>query len=116
MVHGLPKMKDVKGTAGWMAAAGFRPGMLWAPVVAVAECFGGFALILGVLTRPIAALLALQFLVILIWRLATRHPFTALDRTGWELDLVLFGALIVLMTSGGGVWQLGQWLRIFAPW
>ena|SRR3989344_7543648 len=113
MVHGWPKLKDIRGTAAWMGEAGFHPGMLFAPLVAALEFFGGMALLLGIFTRPVAALLALQFLVILVWRLATRHPFTAMDRAGWELDLVLLGAALVLMTAGGGALQLGAWLSLF---
>ena len=107
LAHGLPKLKNLKGTGEWFQSVGFKPRFFWGTVAALAEFFGGMALILGFFTQVAAAILALQFLVILAWRLKRRDSFVG----GWELDLVVLGALFALLTLGGGAYALDYWLR-----
>ena len=48
----------LEGTGQWMASIGLEPGVLMAFLAGSAEFFGGLALVLGLLTRPAAALTA----------------------------------------------------------
>ena len=102
MVHGLPKLKDIKATVANFAGMGFRPGAFWGPLAAVLEFFGGIALILGVMVSPIAALFAGEFLVIVIWKLIKRGAFVG----GWEFDLLLLAVSFALFLLGAGAWSL----------
>ena len=64
---------------------------------------GGIGLLIGIFTPTIAALLALQFVTIIVWKLAKRQPFVG----GWEFDLLIFAALLVLALNGAGVVFVG---------
>lgn len=103
VIHGWPKIKNIRGTAAWMSSAGFWPGMFWAPVVAVFEFFGGLALVSGFFVQFLAAIAAIQFMVIIIWRLIGRQPFAS----GYEIDILIFVASLTLLTSGGGFYSFG---------
>ena len=116
MARGFPKLKDLRGAGAAMAKEGLRPGKLFALLFGILESFGGLALVLGILTRPVAALLVLELLLILALRFIHKENFIGKNTTGWELDLTLLGAALVLMTAGGGIWQIGEWLSIFLPW
>lgn len=100
IAHGWPKIKDLKTTAENFGKMGFRPGAFWGTVAALAEFFGGIAIVLGILVNYVALFVALEFMVILGWRLKNKHAFVG----GWELDLILFGAALVLATIGGGMY------------
>ena len=65
---------------------------------------GGIALILGLATQCVAVVLVLEFLVIIAWRIKNKHAFVG----GWELDLLIFGALLVLLFNGGGAHTLDR--------
>lgn len=93
IVHGWPKVSDLRKNAEGFSAMGFRPGVLWGTIVALLEFFGGIALLFGVFTGAFAFLFALEFLVILIHRIAKRHPFVH----GWEIDLLIFAALLIFI-------------------
>src|SRR3989344_4707427 len=60
LVHGIPKLKDLKGTAGFVASLGFKPGIFWAVALAFTEFFGALALLFGLFTRVAADLLILS--------------------------------------------------------
>lgn len=102
IAHGLPKLKNLKGTASGFDGMGFRPGALWGTLVAFLEPLGGLAVLLGVLTVPLAALFAVEFLVIIIWKIGKHMPFVG----GWEFDLLIFAAAVVLLFSGAGMISL----------
>ena len=83
IVHGFPKLKNLKETGSNFANMGFRPGMFWGTLAALLESFGGLALILGIVTVPVAAFFVVEFLVIVIWKIGKHAPFVG----GWEFDL-----------------------------
>jgi putative oxidoreductase len=103
VAHGFPKLKNWKGTTQWFQSIGFKPGWLWGTVAGLLEFFGGIALVIGLRTRFAALFLALQFAVIIIWKLARKTPMSG--QNGWELDLVILGALLALLTVGGGMYS-----------
>ena len=103
MVHGWKKLRDLKQAALNMEGMGFKPGRLFGTVAAILEFFGGIAIILGFLTGLTAFLFAGEFVVILCWRLAKRAPFPA-----YELDLLIFASIIVLIALGAGPFSLDR--------
>ena len=103
LAHGVPKLRNLKSTGEWMGQSGFRPGWLWAPVVAIAESCGGLALILGFGTPLVALALGIQFAVINFWKIFREEPLVG----GFELDLAILAGLLVLLTVGGGAWGFG---------
>src|SRR2546426_7337054 len=60
LVHGVPKMRDLKKTMGFVRGTGFPGGAAFALLFSLLEFFGGLALIAGVLTQPVAGLFALE--------------------------------------------------------
>jgi len=106
VVHGLPKIKNIKQTAENFQGMGFRPGMFWGPVVAAVEFFGGIALIFGFSVQIVAGLFTIQFATITVWKLIKRAPFIG----GLELDLLLLGTCLMLVTIGGGIFSLDRFL------
>lgn len=106
LLHGWPKLKDLKTTAVNFGAMGFKPGAFWGPLVACAEFFGGLALILGIYTEFAAAVIGIEFLVITIWKIIRRQPFVG----GFELDLLILGVALLLLTQGAGAFSLCSFL------
>ena len=102
VAHGWPKISDVRGTATWLGPAGFRPAMVWAPIIAVIEFGGGLLLLAGVFARIVLFFVVLQFIVIIIWRLKNRDSFIG----KLELDVVVLAAALALLTLGGGAWTI----------
>lgn len=100
--HGLPKIRDLKKTAANFEAMGFKPGFLWGTIAAVAEFFGGLALVAGFGVSYAALILAVQFAVIMAWRFKRRDPLIG----GYELDLLMLAVLLLLAVQGGGSFSL----------
>ncbi len=95
VAHGWPKLKDLKATASNFSGMGFRPGALWGTIAALAEVFGGLALLAGMGAQTAAAVLALELVVIIVWRLDKGDKFVG----GYELDLLLLAAMLFLATQ-----------------
>jgi uncharacterized membrane protein YphA (DoxX/SURF4 family) len=92
-VHGPAKLKGTMG--GFMTFIGF------------AETAGAAALFLGWLV-PLASLGLAIIMCGAIWKkVHTWHvPFAAMDKTGWEFDLLILAGCLVLMCHGGGLYAL----------
>ena len=108
--HGAQKLfgwfggYGLEGTAQWMDSIGLQPGMLMAALAGSAEFFGGLALVLGLLTRPAAALTAFTMLVA-IFSVHISSGFF-LSNGGYEYGFVLLIASISLLISGAGRFSL----------
>lgn len=102
LVHGWPKLKDIKGTAGWLGSEGFKPGIFWAVVIAILEVFGGLGLILGIYVQVLAALFAVQMFTGTIWKMKKGMKLV----NGYEIDLALLAGALVLLTLGPGTYAL----------
>lgn len=104
--HGAQKLfgwfggYGLEGTAGWMDSIGLSPGMLMALLAGAAEFFGGLALIVGLLTRPAAAALAVAMLVAIFAVHFENGLFMA--NNGYEFGLALLAASVSLLFSGAG--------------
>ena len=96
--HALPKLKNAKGMAHMM---GQPRGMIF--VLGGVELLSSVGLVLGIYTQLAAALLAIVMIGAIYFKTAKWHvPFAAMDKTGWEFDLVLLAANIAILLSGGG--------------
>jgi len=106
VLHGLPKIKDLKGTGAWFQSVGFKPGMFWATLVALLEVFGGFALAFGFLTQIIAVMLVAQFVVILL-TLKRKVPMKEK-----EFDVLILAASLFFIVAGAGTISLDEYFGI----
>ena len=104
--HGAQKLfgwfggYGLEGTGQFMASQGLEPGFVMALLAGSAEFFGGLALILGVLVRPAAAVLALTMLVAGLVVHSANGLFLA--NGGFEFALALFSSSLALAFLGGG--------------
>lgn len=96
--HALPKLKNAKGMAQMM---GMPAGMIF--MLGGVEFLSSIGLVLGIYTQLAAALLAIVMIGAIYFKMAKWHmPFAAMDKTGWEFDLILLAANIAILLSGGG--------------
>lgn len=90
----------LSGTAQYMESLGLTPGYLMAMLSGGTEFFGGLALIIGLLARPAAALLAVMLLVAIVSVHIGNGLFMA--NNGYEYALALLGAVIAVLIEGAG--------------
>src|SRR3989344_4293069 len=109
LAHGWPKIRDLKATAQGFDSMGFKPGRFWGTLVAIAEFLGGLLLIAGLFTQVAALILAIQFIVIMIWKLRSKQKLVG----GYELDLILLVALLVLATTGSSLYALDSYFGVY---
>ena len=104
--HGAQKLfgwfggYGLEGTAGWMTSIGLEPGLLMATMAGSAEFFGGLLLIVGLLVRPAALILAITMIVAIV----TVHLQNGLfmENNGYEFGLVLLAISVGLVFRGAG--------------
>lgn len=100
--HGWQKFNQftIAGTQAAFSKMGVPAADAVAPVVATLELVGGIALILGVLARVFAILLALNMLGALFLVHAPAGVFA--EAGGFELVLLLAGAALAVALTGAG--------------
>jgi putative oxidoreductase len=100
--HGWQKFNEftIAGTQASFAKMGVPAAEIAAPAVAVLELAGGIALIVGILTRVVAALLAVDMLGALFLVHAPAGVFASAG--GYELVLVLAAAALAVALTGAG--------------
>lgn len=99
----------LEGTAGWMASIGLEPGMLMATLAGSAEFFGGLLLIVGLLVRPAALMLAITMIMAIV----TVHLSNGLfmSNNGYEFALALLVISVSLMFRGAGSYSVDRVLQ-----
>jgi len=107
LVHGWPKIKNLRGTGQAFEGMGFKAGVFWAAVVALVEFVGGLALIAGFFTQIVSFLVAVQFIVIILKLKLPQKSFMS-----FEFDLLILAASILLLTVGGGALSSDEFLGI----
>ena len=109
LAHGWPKLKNDKAQlAGWLESLKFRPGKFWAWVVTLAEFLGGILILIGLFMQFAAAVLAIEFLVIIFW-VRRAEPFVARSEApsmSLEFDFLILAALLALLVLGPGAWAV----------
>jgi putative oxidoreductase len=113
--HGAQKLfgwfggYGLEGTAGWMSSIGLEPGLLMAILAGSAEFFGGLLLILGLLVRPSALMLAITMVVAIITVHLQNGLFMA--NNGYEFGLALLVACVALTLRGAGRFSADRLLQ-----
>jgi putative oxidoreductase len=104
--HGAQKLfgwfggYGLEGTGQWMASIGLEPGLLLAALSGSAEFFGGLLLIIGLLTRPAALVLAVTMVVAILS--VHIHNGLFMSNNGFEFGLALLAGAVSLLISGAG--------------
>ena len=91
------------GTGAWMESIGLAPGYLMALLAGAAEFFGGLALIVGLLVRPSALVLAITMLVA-VFAVHIENGFF-MANNGYEFAFALLGMSVALAVRGGGAFS-----------
>ncbi|QLE87606.1 DoxX family protein [Shewanella sp. Scap07] len=108
--HGAQKLfawfggYGLEGTGQWMESIGLAPGFLMALLAGSAEFFGGLLLIVGLLTRPTAVVLAVTMLVAIFSVHFENGLF--MSNNGYEFGLALFAISLALALQGAGRFAL----------
>jgi putative oxidoreductase len=106
-MHGMPKL------FGWFGGMGPEGGaaelVSLMGLAGVLEVFGGLAIVLGVLTRPVAVVLALEMLIAYFYAHAPRGPIPYAN--GGELALLYFFVWAYLAGNGAGPASVDRWLE-----
>ena len=106
MAHGAQKLfgwfggYGLEGTGGWMESIGLAPGFVMALLAGSGEFFGGLLILLGLLTRPAAATLAITMIVAIFSVHFANGLF--ISSNGYEFGLALLAASVSLAISGAG--------------
>ncbi|MBI2990421.1 MAG: DoxX family protein [Candidatus Magasanikbacteria bacterium] len=100
LYHAWPKMKNPKAFAGMMGGQ----NMVWFPfVLGLAELVGALGVLSGVWLQVSALILVFVMLGAMSMKIGKwKIPFSAMDKMGWEFDLILLAASLLLLFSGGG--------------
>ncbi|NIB40191.1 DoxX family protein [Pseudomaricurvus alkylphenolicus] len=113
--HGAQKLfgwfggYGLEGTGAWMASIGLNPGELMAALAGGAEFFGGLALIVGLLVRPAALVLAVTMLVAIFAVHIGNGLF--MSNNGYEFGLALFVISAALVVRGAGSISADQFIH-----
>jgi putative oxidoreductase len=96
----------LEGVGQWMESIGLAPGYLQALMAGSAEFFGGIALIIGLLARPAAAVLAVTMVV----AIATVHLANGffMSNNGYEFALALLAISAAILIEGAGKLSLDK--------
>jgi putative oxidoreductase len=106
-LHGAPKLF---GWFGGMGPAGGSAELFSLMGLAgVLEVFGGLAIALGVFTRPVAVVLALEMLAAYFMAHAPQGPVPSSN--GGELALLYLGVWTLLAGNGAGPWSVDAAIR-----
>ena len=112
--HGAQKLfgwfggYGLEGTAAWMASIGLEPGLPMAAMAGGAEFFGGLLLIVGLLVRPTALVLAITMVVAIVTVHLQNGLFMA--NNGYEFGLALLAVSVALALRGAGSLSADQLL------
>jgi putative oxidoreductase len=98
--HAMPKLKGKMGAF-----------MLF---IGIAEILGGIAVLCGFLTEPAAIGIAVIMLGAIYKKIFEwKTPFSSMEKTGWEYDMILLAAALALLFTGAGNYSvdalLGWW-------
>lgn len=100
MVHGWQKVgMGIGNVAGFFGQVGAPLPALTAPLVAYLELVGGAAVILGLLARPIAAMLAFDMFMA---TMLVHRPNGFSGQGGMEFTTVLGATAIAVAVAGAG--------------
>ncbi len=100
--HAMPKLKHPQKVAQMMGGPAAMP-----VVLGIVEMVAALALVLGVAVPLAALVLGIVMLGAIYFKMVKWHiPFAAMDKSGWEFDLILLAGNVVLLVVGGGSFTL----------
>ncbi len=111
MFHGWPKISGGVDTWTWLGGnmsiigLGFAPAF-WGFMAAVAEFLGGILLIIGVLTRPVAAMMLFTMLIATLMHIQVGDPINTIMHP--LKGLVVFTGFLL---SGAGKYSVDNLLK-----
>jgi putative oxidoreductase len=105
LAHGWGKVPPQPGFVGRVGGLGLPAPELFAWLAAFAEFAGGLLLAVGLLTRPVAALIVVHFLVV-VFLAHAGDPFG--DR---ELGLFFLVSALLFLLAGAGRYSADAMLR-----
>jgi putative oxidoreductase len=121
--HGAQKVFGWYGGPGLKATMNaFQQHMKIPPAAAAlaafTECFGGLALIVGLLARPAALGLTIVMLVAIAKVHARNGLFLNMQGTpgkghGYEFNLAIIGLTVSILIGGAGLWSIDRLIRAF---
>ncbi len=106
LAHGMQKLfgafggSGIEGFSGMLKGLGFAAPVFWSWVAAIAEGLGGLFLLLGVIPRISAALIAIVILVAIAKVHGPKGFF--MMQGGFEYQFLILMTCIALMFTGGG--------------
>jgi putative oxidoreductase len=108
--HGIQKL-FFGGAAGSVAGKAFTDWglpepLLWANAIGVLELFGGILLLLGLLTRPVALLFAIELLVFIFGVHIDKGWLW--NKGGYQYPTFLFVLMLAFVVRGGGHYSLDR--------
>lgn len=116
MPHGAQKLfgwfggYGLSGTGAYFGdTLGMQPGIVFALIAGLIEFFGGLALVLGLLTRPIAAVVAIFLAVALSTHVSNGYFWTG---GGIEYPLMWLLLAVAMVLGGGGAYSLDRRLGL----
>jgi len=115
IAHGAQKLfawfggYGLEGTGQWMASIGIEPGYQMALLAGSAEFFGGIALLIGLMVRPAALVLAVTMLVAIYSVHFVNGLF--MSANGYEFALALLAITVALVISGAGKFSVDNLLN-----
>jgi putative oxidoreductase len=106
IIEGWPKIIAPFAQTGFVEGLGFYPGWLWSPVLAAMQFFGGFFIVAGLFTRPVA--LANGVMLAITFGYHYSNPYGEVFLTQAGIDALkaggnLFTSEAVALLSDGGV-------------
>ena len=115
LIFGWGKLTNYEATAGYFAHSGVPLPGLAAMIAVVMEFFVGILIVLGILTRPLALLLALYTLGTAL----VGHPYWTMTgaaqleaEINFYKNISIIGGLILLYVTGAGKYALDPKLHL----
>ena len=105
--HGYPKLFGTLPGSGETKDAAEFLSIIW--VSGLLEVVGGFLIMIGLFTRPVAFLVAGEMAVAYFWRHAPRGFWPG--DNGGELAALYCFVFLFLAAAGGSVWSVDDLLR-----
>jgi putative oxidoreductase len=103
--HGYPKLFGSLPGSGETEGAAELLSIIW--VSGFLEVAGGALILIGLLTRPVAFILAGEMAVAYFWRHAPNGFWPGTNRG--ELAALFCFVFLYLFAAGGGPWSLDGW-------
>jgi len=107
LAHGWPKlMRGPEALVGMVNRLGLGLPLFWAWLLIFLETVGALCIVFGLFTRVIAAMLVIEFAVIVFWAHWSRG-FSA-GANGWEYPALWGLVFLAILLRGGGPYSLDR--------